>query len=92
MDLEKFKKSLGELAGEYKIVPTLHAEFKIGFEQISLDDIIENIKNLELLKMYIKYDEFKYALYFVLSKTLAHKYVIEINNFEKIIKIITVVN
>ena len=75
----------------YKINITLHAKLKIDHEQLSEDEICENLKNPGKLHHYVVEGGNKYILYFKLSNSIGHKYVIEINHYEKEIKVITVV-
>ncbi|MDO8537411.1 MAG: hypothetical protein Q7S21_00840 [archaeon] len=91
MNSDELKKGLIGSFKDYEIVLTLHAKLKAETEQISVNEVIENIKNPKFLQYVEKDDDFKYRLYFDLSNALSHKYVIEINNFEKKIKVVTLV-
>ena len=76
---------------DYKIKITLHAKLKLEHEQISPEEIFENLRNPDKISHYVVEGGNKYILYFKLSNSIGHKYVIEINHYEKEIKVITVV-
>ncbi|MDO8627964.1 MAG: hypothetical protein Q7K42_05855, partial [Candidatus Diapherotrites archaeon] len=79
-----------QISSEYTLVFSVHSKLKSATEQISLEEVEENIKNPKNLYVYEKEDALKYKLYFKLSNSIAHKYVVEINKFEKTIKIVTI--
>jgi len=92
MDLRK------RLAGcaDYAIDMRLHVlHFRLLSEQINEDDVrtrLENLKSLDFANLY-RYtvvDKHKFKLYFRHSKSIFHKYVIDIRDNEKKIRLVTV--
>jgi len=92
MDL---KKRLQNCSG-YEIDLRLHVlHFRLVSEQINEADVIENIdrlKNLDLTKLFKfeSIDKHKFKLYFKHSKSIFHKYVIDIRDNERKIRVVTV--
>ena len=69
--------------------------FKLVSEQINAEDILERLEALKKqdfreLEFYRRLDKDKYKLYFHHSKNILHKYVIDIRNTERTIRVVTV--
>lgn len=81
---------------EYAIDMRLHViHFRLATEQINEEDIRENLKRLQhqdfsSLLYYKAEDSSKFILYFSHTKNIVHKYVIDIRDAEKVIRLVTV--
>ena len=75
----------------FKIDIRLHAKLKSMSEQINEEEVKENLRNPDKLAAVRQIDKFKFILYFKLSNTLVHKYIVDFRDFEKTIRIVTVV-
>jgi len=80
----------------YEIDLRLHVtHFRMISEQINENDILQNLEDLknlkfDKLKQCVIKDANKYALYFLHTKHIYHKYVIDIRDNEKKIRVVTV--
>jgi len=92
MDL---KKRLAKCS-DFKVDLRLHVlHFRLLSEQIREVDVLDNLDSLKRLDFgklcrYDTIDKHKFKLYFKHSKSIFHKYVIDIRDNEKSIRVITV--
>ena len=92
MDLETERKRL-ERASDYIIEFTEHAKHRLSVRQLSRGEVEDNLKDPRKLSFVRsdKQDKTKREYYFRLSNTLTHKYVVQFDESNKKLKVITVV-
>ena len=93
--MKGFKKRIAKCAG-YGIDLRLHVlHFKLVSEQIGAEEVNENLERLkkqdfENLRFLKPVNRHKYKLYFRHSKNILHKYIIDIRDSERTIRVVTV--
>lgn len=92
MDLESEKKRLKK-ASKYTIKFTVHAEQRLDLRNISKSDVEDNLRDPEKLTFVKldKQDKYKKEYYFWLSNTLTHKYIVRIDDHNRVLNVITVI-
>ena len=74
----------------YHLKVSLHARLKLDARQMTVEEVIRDLSGTALDPLVVQQGKDKFCLYYKVTRNVCHKYVLEKNEYEKALKLITV--